>query len=128
MVLGLELVLGLSYLQCHPISLSCRIFSGTFKSTHTSAQTLTDNSLYQLEILLSQETAPSGTAATIVEPVLGEGGYVPVPPEFLQGLRKVCHKQCWLWLEFKVEMGSYVVIEESEVKPDVLVMARVDFF
>ena len=57
-----------------------------------------------------------------------EGSYVPVPPEFLQGVRKVCDKQCWLWLEFKVEMGSYVVIEESGVKPDVLVMARVDFF
>lgn len=30
--------------------------------------------LYQLELLLAQQTAPSDTAAIVLEPVLGEGG------------------------------------------------------
>ena len=41
--------------------------------------------LYQLELLLKQQSAPSDTAALIVEPVLGEGGYVPAPAGFLPG-------------------------------------------
>ncbi|KAF8799070.1 acetylornithine aminotransferase [Phlegmacium glaucopus] len=95
----------------------------------TSAQTLTANSLYQLELLLAQQTAPSDTAAIIVEPVLGEGGYVPAPPEFLQGLRKVCDKHGIMLIADEVQSGfgrtgSYFAIEESGVRPDILVMAK----
>ena len=98
----------------------------------TSAQTLTANSLYQLELLLAQQTAPSDTAAIIVEPVLGEGGYVPAPPEFLQGLRKVCDKHGIILIADEVQSGfgrtgSYFAIEESGVRPDILVMAKVGF-
>ena len=130
-LLGLAPLIVSTWSFLPSMSHSCPVFSDLWHFSNpliTSAQTLTANCLYQLEILLSQETAPSDTAATIVGPVSGEGGYLPVPPEFLQGLRKVCDKQCWLWLEFKVGMGSYFVIEESGVKPDVLVMAKVVFF
>ena len=48
--------------------------------------------LNQLSLLLSQATNPKDTAAIIIEPVLGEGGYVPAPKEFLEGLRAVCDK------------------------------------
>lgn len=98
----------------------------------TSAHTLTTNSLYQLELLLTQQTAPSDTAAIIVEPVLGEGGYVPAPPEFLRGLRKVCDKHGIMLIVDEVQCGfgrtgSYFAIEESGVRPDILVMAKVRF-
>lgn len=98
----------------------------------TSAQTLTANSLYQLELLLAQQTAPSDTAAIIVEPVLGEGGYVPAPPEFLQGLREVCDKHGIMLIVDEVQCGfgrtgSYFAIEESGVRPDILVIAKVRF-
>jgi len=46
---------------------------------------LYQGALYQLELLLKQQSAPSDTAALIVEPVLGEGGYVPAPAGFLPG-------------------------------------------
>jgi 4-aminobutyrate aminotransferase len=97
---------------------------------NTPAQTLTANSLYQLELLLAQQTAPSDTAAIIVEPVLGEGGYVPAPPEFLQGLRKVCDKHGIMLIVDEVQCGfgrtgSYFAIEESGVRPDILVIAKV---
>jgi len=95
----------------------------------TLPQTLTANSLYQLELLLAQQTAPSDTAAIIVEPVLGEGGYVPAPPEFLQGLRKVCDEHGIMLIVYEVQSGfgrtgSYFAIEESGVRPDILVMAK----
>jgi len=95
----------------------------------TTSQTLTANSLYQLELLLAQQTAPSDTAAIIVEPVLGEGGYVPAPPEFLQGLRRVCDKHGIMLIVDEVQSGfgrtgSYFAIEESGVRPDILVIAK----
>ena len=97
---------------------------------NTTTQTLTANSLYQLELLLAQQSAPSDTAAIIVEPVLGEGGYVPAPPEFLQGLREVCDKHGIMLIVDEVQCGlgrtgSYFAIEESGVRPDILVIAKV---
>lgn len=87
-------------------------------------------SLYQLELLLAQQTAPRDTAAIIVEPVLGEGGYVPAPPEFLHGLREVCDKHDILLIVDEVQSGfartgKNFFIEYSGVKPDILLMAKV---
>ena len=96
----------------------------------TPQTTLTANALYQLDLLLAQQTSPANTAAIIVEPVLGEGGYVPAPPEFLQGLRSVCDKHGIMLIVDEVQSGfgrtgSWFSIEESGVKPDILVMAKV---
>ena len=44
----------------------------------------TDFCLDQLNTLLKSQTAPEETAAIVIEPVLGEGGYVPAPARFLQ--------------------------------------------
>ena len=87
-------------------------------------------SLYQLELLLSQQTAPADTAAIIIEPVLGEGGYVPAPPAFMQGLREICDKHDILFVIDEVQSGfgrtgRMFSIEYSGVKPDILVIAKV---
>ncbi len=37
----------------------------------------------QLDILLHGQAAPDETAAIIIEPILGEGGYVPASASFL---------------------------------------------
>lgn len=43
-----------------------------------------------VELILRSQSSPSETAAILLEPVLGEGGYVPCPPGFLKGLREIC--------------------------------------
>ncbi len=58
----------------------------------TSEAELTKHCLYQLETLLKQQTAPSDTAAILVEPVIGEGGYIAAPSAFMKGLRDICDK------------------------------------
>ncbi|KAF9269489.1 acetylornithine aminotransferase [Marasmius fiardii PR-910] len=98
-------------------------------SPSTSSSVLTAKSLYQLHLLLAQQTAPSETAAIILEPVLGEGGYVPAPKEFLEGLREVCDKHNMLLIIDEVQCGfgrtgSWFYIEESGVRPDILLMAK----
>lgn len=86
--------------------------------------------LYQLDILLQQQTAPRDTAAIIIETVLGEGGYVPAPTAFLQGLRDVCDKHDMLLIIDEVQCGfgragKYFYVENSGIKPDMMIMAKV---
>jgi len=69
---------------------------------------LIHTSLYQMELLLSQELAPSeslDTAAVIIEPILGRGGYAPAPQAFLQGLCTICNKHGLLLIVDKVQSG-----------------------
>ena len=73
----------------------------------TSTEELSKRSLYQLELLLSQQTAPSDTAAILLETVIGEGGYVPAPPEFLRGLRDICDKNNILLIVDEVQCGFW---------------------
>jgi 4-aminobutyrate aminotransferase len=71
----------------------------------TPPEELAQMSLYQLDLLLAQQSAPADTAAILVEPVLGEGGYVPAPPSFLRGLREVCDKHGILLIADEVQSG-----------------------
>ncbi|KAF8513095.1 acetylornithine aminotransferase [Hysterangium stoloniferum] len=95
----------------------------------TSEDELCRQSLWQLDLVLSQQTRPEDTAAIIVEPVLGEGGYVPAPSPFLHGLREVCDKHGMLLIIDEVQSGfgrtgKYFAIEHSKTRPDIMVMAK----
>jgi 4-aminobutyrate aminotransferase len=98
-------------------------------SPDTDPVELSVKSLYQLELLLAQQSAPSDTAGIILEPVLGEGGYVPAPPTFLAGLRKVCDEHGIMLMVDEVQTGfgrtgKFFAVEYSGVKPDILIMAK----
>jgi len=85
--------------------------------------------LADLERLLKTQTMPSETAAMLIEPVLGEGGYVPTPKAFLQGLREVCDRMGILLIVDEIQSGfarsgHMWAHESSEVRPDILVMAK----
>jgi 4-aminobutyrate aminotransferase len=95
----------------------------------TPEEELVKRSLYQLDLLLLQQSAPSDTAAIIVEPVLGEGGYVAAHPAFLKGLREVCDKHGILLIVDEVQSGfartgKFFAIEHSGVRPDIMVIAK----
>ncbi len=83
----------------------------------------------QLELLLKRETAPSDTAAIFIEPVLGEGGYVPPPPQYLAKIREICDKNNILLVADEVQSGfgrtgKMFAIEHWGVRPDILIMAK----
>jgi 4-aminobutyrate aminotransferase len=97
---------------------------------HANKDELSRKSLYQLDLLLAQQTSPRDTAAIVIEPVLGEGGYVQAPPIFLKGLREVCDKHGMLLIVDEVQSGfgrtgKFFSIEYSGVKPDIMVVAKV---
>jgi len=90
---------------------------------------IVDHCLDQLRLLLASQTAPSETAAIIIEPVLGEGGYVPAPPRFLQGIAQICAEHGILFVADEVQAGfgrtgTMFAIESSGVRPDILIMAK----
>jgi 4-aminobutyrate aminotransferase len=85
--------------------------------------------LRELRHLLATQTAPSETAAIIVEPVLGEGGYVVPPASFLHGLREVCDEHGILLVADEVQSGfgrtgKFFAVEHFDLKPDIMTMAK----
>lgn len=85
--------------------------------------------LREFKRLLKMQTAPEETAAVVIEPVLGEGGYVPAPASFLQGLRQICDEYGLLLIADEIQTGfgrtgTWFAMEHSGVVPDVLIMAK----
>ena len=82
-----------------------------------------------LDYLLAAQTAPSETAAMVIEPVLGEGGYLPAPTEFLEAIRERCTQHGILFVADEVQTGfgrtgRMFAVEHAGVSPDILVMAK----
>ncbi len=91
--------------------------------------TTVDFCIKQLDLILHSQTAIDETAAIIIEPILGEGGYVPAPARFLQHLRKVCDDSGILLIIDEVQSGfgrtgQFFCYQHAEVEPDILVMAK----
>lgn len=59
----------------------------------------------ELRLLLKTQTNGKDTCAIMVEPVLGEGGYVPMPPMFMQQLKTVCEEHKMLLIVDEVQTG-----------------------
>ena len=88
-----------------------------------------ERALTGVRTLLRSQTAPSETAALVMEPVLGEGGYLAAPPDFMRGLRAVCDEHGILFVVDEVQSGfgrtgRMFAVEHSGVRPDVVVMAK----
>ncbi|GAA3999563.1 4-aminobutyrate--2-oxoglutarate transaminase [Deinococcus rubellus] len=82
-----------------------------------------------LQELFRTTVDASRVAAIIIEPVLGEGGFVAAPPEFLQALRELCTQNGILLIADEIQSGvgrtgTFWAIEQSGVEPDLLAFAK----
>lgn len=94
-----------------------------------SEEECTDFALKQLDYTLQTMSAPNDTAAFFVEPVLGEGGYVPANARFLAGLRERADKHGILLVLDEVQTGwgrtgKFWGMDHFGGRPDVLVTAK----
>jgi 4-aminobutyrate aminotransferase len=85
--------------------------------------------LQELEFILTTQTAPEETAAVLIEPVLGEGGYVVPPADFLPGLREICDRYDMLLILDEIQSGmgrtgKWFAFEHFNVSPDILTIAK----
>lgn len=81
------------------------------------------------ERLFKTTTPPEEVAAIVVEPIQGEGGYVPAPKGFLKGLRRICDEHGILLVFDEVQSGmgrtgKMFACEHDEVQPDVICIAK----
>jgi len=94
-----------------------------------SVEQATDFALSQLDYLLQTVSSPLDTAAFLVEPVLGEGGYVPGNERFFAGLRERADRHGILLVVDEVQTGwgrtgRFWGGDHFGVRPDVLITAK----
>ncbi len=83
----------------------------------------------RLDLLFHQLVYPSKVAAIIVEPVIGEGGYIVPPPGFLPRLREITRQHGILLIADEIQTGfgrtgELFAVRHWDVEPDILVMAK----
>ena len=87
------------------------------------------DALTGLQNLFLTDAQPDRIAAIIIEPVLGEGGYTPVPFEMMQALREICDTHGILLIADEIQAGfgrtgTWFAIEHSGVVPDLITVAK----
>jgi 4-aminobutyrate aminotransferase len=85
--------------------------------------------LRELDRLLVTAAPAADVAAFLIEPVLGEGGYVPTPPAFLEGLRERADAHGILFIADEVQTGygrtgTFWGHQHSSITPDILITAK----
>jgi len=88
-----------------------------------------DDAIAGIEMLFKTDIEPKRVAAFIVEPVQGEGGYLPAPKAFLERLRALADKHGILLIADEIQTGAartgkMFAIEHSGVAPDLITMAK----
>lgn len=84
---------------------------------------------HHIQEIFKKHSPPTDVAAIMLEPVLGEGGYVVPPKEYLQSLRKICDEHGILLILDEVQSGfgrtgKWFAVEHFDVEPDILIMAK----
>jgi 4-aminobutyrate aminotransferase/(S)-3-amino-2-methylpropionate transaminase len=88
-----------------------------------------EDALAALERAFITHVAAETVAAIIVEPVQGEGGFIPAPVEFMRGLRRICDENGIVLVVDEVQTGfgrtgKMFAIEHFDVEPDLLLVAK----
>ncbi len=108
------------------------VFVAPFPDTYRygwDESTVTEFCLRELDYLFATQTAPAETAAMLIEPVQGDGGYLPANRAFLQGLRERCDRHGMLLIFDEVQAGygrsgRFWSHEHFETTPDILITAK----
>lgn len=93
------------------------------------AETCGQQALAIIEQMLDHDVPAEQIAAILIEPVLGEGGYIAAPASFLQGLRELATRIGALLVFDEVQSGfgrsgAWFAAQRFGVTPDILVLAK----
>jgi len=89
----------------------------------------TDDAMHGLEALFKSEVDPEAVACVVLEPVQGEGGFIPMPRDFPPRLRELCDRHGILYVDDEVQSGvgrtgPLWAMEHYGVEPDLLVSGK----
>lgn len=88
-----------------------------------------EDALAGLELLFKQDVDPQSVACVVLETVQGEGGFIPMPTEFVHGLKEICERHEILYVADEVQSGCgrtgpVWAIEHHGVEPDLIVSGK----
>lgn len=86
-------------------------------------------SVRQLENALIAQVDPASVAAIVIEPVQGEGGFIPTPPRFLRRIREICDQHGIVMVADEIQSGfgrtgKLFAIEHYDIAPDLITTAK----
>src|SRR3954453_6274731 len=89
----------------------------------------TEQAIAGLELIFKQDVDPERVACMVLEPVQGEGGFIPMPKEFIQALVAICKEHGIVYVDDEVQAGSgrtgtMWAIEHYGIEPDLLVSGK----
>ncbi|MGA7623208.1 MAG: acetyl ornithine aminotransferase family protein [Candidatus Acidiferrales bacterium] len=106
-------------------------FPDTYRGTYgIRAEHASSDSLSYLENeLFRRRVDPDEVAGIFIEPVQGEGGYLPAPAEFLQGLQRICRKHGIMLVADEVQSGmgrtgKWWACDHAGIEPDIICTAK----
>ena len=87
------------------------------------------DTLQDIANLFKYDIEASRVAAIIIEPVIGEGGFVPAPPELMRALRAICDEHGIVLIADEVQSGfartgKLFAMEHFDVKADLITTAK----
>jgi len=89
-----------------------------------------DDAIAALEHLFKGDVDPESVACVVLEPVQGEGGFIPMPPDFPARLSEVCRRYGILYVDDEVQSGigrtgtMWAIEHYEDVEPDLLVSGK----
>jgi 4-aminobutyrate aminotransferase/(S)-3-amino-2-methylpropionate transaminase len=88
-----------------------------------------ESALAGLERMLATHVAATDVAAIVFEPQLGEGGFVPAPPRFVEGLRELCDRHGIVLVADEIQTGfgrtgRMFAMEHFGIEPDLVTVAK----
>ena len=89
----------------------------------------TETALAGLDEVLATEISPDRVAAIIIEPVQGDGGFLPAPPAFMQALRALTDRHGIVLIADEIQTGfgrtgKTFGFEHSGIQPDIVTVAK----
>jgi 4-aminobutyrate aminotransferase len=89
----------------------------------------TEDALAGLELLFKQDVDPDSVSCIVLETVQGEGGFIPMPTEFVRALKEICERHGIAYVADEVQSGCgrtgpVWAIEHHGVEPDLIVSGK----
>ncbi len=106
------------------------VFIAPFPDPHASDQEReVSRALRGLDRIMSTQVAAEQVAAFVIEPVIGERGYIPTPKGFMEGLARRCEEHGILLIADETQSGfgrtgKMFAIDALGVEPDIICMAK----
>nr|WP_100401992.1 4-aminobutyrate--2-oxoglutarate transaminase [Bacillus sp. FJAT-42315] len=95
----------------------------------TTEEQYVDSVISQFEDFFVNDVAPESVAAVIMEPVQGEGGFIPAPQKFIEAVYAICKKHGILFIADEIQTGfgrtgKQFAIEHFGIVPDLMTVSK----